>query len=265
MNKFYRFSAENVKVFVKINILYQIMSKYVIGDIHGGLKALQQVLGKIDLKNDDLLIFLGDYVDGWSESPQVIDFLINLNRKYNCIFLRGNHDALLCDYLKNGNYNEEWFMHGGKSTLDAYQNLDTNTIIEHIHFLENLHDYYLDNFNRLFIHAGFTNIKGIEFEYFKPLFYWDRTLWEMALAFDSNIIESDCNYPNRLKLYNEIYIGHTPVTRINKTTPINKACVWNLDTGAAFTGPLTIMNIETKDYWQSDPLPELYPSENGRN
>ena len=50
----------------------------VIGDIHGGLKALIQVLQKAAIQPDDILIFLGDYVDGWSESPGVLDFLIVL-------------------------------------------------------------------------------------------------------------------------------------------------------------------------------------------
>ena len=80
-----------------------------------------------------------------------------------------------------------------------------------------------------------------------------------------DIAESDALYPKRLKLFTEIFIGHTPTTRINKTTPVNKANVWNLDTGAAFKGPLTVMDVHTKEYWQSDPLPTLYPNENGRN
>ena len=55
------------------------------------------------------------------------------------------------------------------------------------------------------------------------------------------------------------------MTKINQTIPVNKACIWNVDTGAAFKGPLTIMDIDTKEYWQSDLLPELYPLEKGRN
>ena len=47
-----------------------------IGDIHGGLRALQQVLQRAVVTTDDLLVFLGDYVDGWSESPEVLDFLL---------------------------------------------------------------------------------------------------------------------------------------------------------------------------------------------
>jgi len=38
-----------------------------------------------------------------------------------------------------------------------------------------------------------------------------------------------------------------------------------VDTGAAFKGPLTIMDANTKEYWQSEPVHLLYPDENGRN
>ena len=53
----------------------------VVGDIHGGLLALQEVLANANVSSNDKLIFLGDYVDGWSQSPQVLDFLINLQEK----------------------------------------------------------------------------------------------------------------------------------------------------------------------------------------
>jgi serine/threonine protein phosphatase 1 len=108
-------------------------------------------------------------------------------------------------------------------------------------------------------------MNGVAYEYFPKLFYWDRTLWETALSLDTSIPIDSLFYPRRFKLYKEIYIGHTPVTRIGKTIPIQKACVWNLDTGAAFKGPLTIMDVDTKEYWQSEPLNELYFNEKGRN
>lgn len=117
----------------------------------------------------------------------------------------------------------------------------------------------------MYIHAGFTNQKGVEYEYFKPSFYWDRTLWETAISLNPNISFDDILYPNRLKIYKEIYIGHTPVTKINKTTPHQASSVWNVDTGAAFTGSLSILNVDTKEFWQSDSLPLLYPNEKGRN
>ncbi|VXB82048.1 Serine/threonine protein phosphatase [Flavobacterium sp. 9AF] len=241
------------------------MNTYVIGDIHGGLKALEQVMNKVKFQENDTIIFLGDYVDGWSDSKEVIEYLITLNQKRNCIFLRGNHDDLLLNYLKTKEYNNEWLQHGGQTTKNAYSNLNQTLINQHIAFLEALLPYHIDEENRLFIHAGFTNLKGVTFEYFKPLFYWDRTLWECALGLNPELNISDPYYPKRFKLYKEIYIGHTPVTLIGKSTPYNVANIWNIDTGAAFKGAITILNIHTKQFWQSQPVNELYPEEKGRN
>jgi serine/threonine protein phosphatase 1 len=241
--------------------------KLVIGDIHGGLRGLHQVLERAKVTEEDTLIFLGDYVDGWSESPQVLDFLMELDKTNDCIFILGNHDELLLDWF-NGNKAEidetMWFKHGGEATISAYANVSEEIKLVHIEFLKNLKDYYLDN-NRLFIHAGFTNMNGIKYEYFPKMFYWDRTLWEAALSLDESISKESNLYPKRFTLYDEIYIGHTPVTRIGETTPVHRACVWNIDTGAAFKGPLTIMDIDTKEFWQSEPLHQLYFNEKGRN
>ncbi|GEC78356.1 metallophosphoesterase [Flavobacterium aquatile] len=240
----------------------------VIGDIHGGLRALHQIIERANVTLNDTLIFLGDYVDGWSQSPDVIDYLIKLNEHQSCIFIRGNHDELLLDWLQNKNENIDegmWFKHGGEATVIAYSKVSQSTINKHIAFLKSLENYYLDDQNRLFIHAGFTNMNGINYEYFPKLFYWDRTLWETALALDKTLELDNVYYPRRFTLYKEIYIGHTPVTKIGETIPIQKACVWNVDTGAAFKGPLTVMDVDTKQFWQSEPLPNLYPTEKGRN
>ncbi|RAR71311.1 metallophosphoesterase [Flavobacterium aciduliphilum] len=240
----------------------------VIGDIHGGLRALHQIMERAHVTTKDTLIFLGDYVDGWSQSPQVLDFLIDLGSTHNCIFIRGNHDELLLDWLLGNfeNFDESmWFKHGGEATVLAYEKVTEATKKKHVAFLQTLRNYYLDEQNRLFIHAGFTNMNGVTYEYFPKLFYWDRTLWETALALDETLEETSVFYPKRLTLYREIYIGHTPVTRIGQTIPIQKACIWNVDTGAAFKGPLTLMDVDTKEFWQSEPLPHIYPTERGRN
>lgn len=241
------------------------MRTLVIGDIHGGKRALNQIIENAGVTIDDTLIFLGDYVDGWSESPQVLDFLIQLKETQNCVFLRGNHDELLLHWLQNNHDNPMWYSHGGASTVTAYSKVSEETKNKHIEFLLSLENYHLDASNRLFVHAGFTNMNGITAEHFPRMLYWDRTLWETALALDPNLETTNEYYPNRLRLYHEIYLGHTPVTRIGKTIPINKANVWNIDTGAAFKGPLTIMDVDTKTFWQSDNLNKLYPEEKGRN
>lgn len=241
------------------------MRTLVIGDIHGGLRALHQIMERAKVTPKDRLIFLGDYVDGWSQSPQVIDFLIQLRTTNDCVFIRGNHDDLLLHWLKDNKDNLLWHKHGGESTVTAYESVNEERRQRHIDFLQSLEDYHLDEKMRLFIHAGFTNMNGVSYEYFPESFYWDRTLWETALALDKSIKPSDVLYPKRLTLYNEIYIGHTPVSRIGETVPVQMACVWNIDTGAAFKGPLTIMDVNTKEFWQSEPLNNLYFDEKGRN
>ena len=238
---------------------------FTIGDIHGGLRALEQVLDRANVVAQDTLIFLGDYVDGWSESPAVIDFLIDLSQKQHCIFIRGNHDELLLQWLDKSKDNTEWYKHGGESTVMAYTKVSSDTKKKHIAFLQNLENYYIDANNRLFVHAGFTNMHGVDYEYYPRLFYWDRTLWETAVALDSSIEKSSAYYPRRFKRYAEIFIGHTPVTLIGKTEPTQKANVWNVDTGAAFKGKLSILDVESKQFWQSDSLPSHYPDEKGRN
>ena len=80
----------------------------VIGDIHGGLKALYQVFEKAHVTNEDRLIFLGDYVDGWSESAGVVDYMIQLSSSHNCIFIKGNHDAWTEGWLRNGGTDKIW-------------------------------------------------------------------------------------------------------------------------------------------------------------
>jgi serine/threonine protein phosphatase 1 len=237
----------------------------VIGDIHGSHKALEQILERAKVTTDDRLIFLGDFVDGWSQSPEVIDYLIQLKGTHSCIFMRGNHDDLLLKWLNTGEYNEQWFVHGGQITMEKYTALPKDKLQVHILFLESLQDYYLDDSNRLFVHAGFTNLNGVNHEYFKRLFYWERTLWETALALDPKLEVTSPYYPKRFTLYKEIFIGHTPATRVGETTPMNRANVWNVDTGAAFKGPLTILDADTKEYWQSEPVHTLHPEENGRN
>ncbi|SHL34139.1 serine/threonine protein phosphatase 1 [Chryseobacterium carnipullorum] len=237
----------------------------VIGDIHGGFKALQQVFQRAQVGEKDILIFLGDYVDGWSESAQVIQFLMELSQKQECIFIKGNHDAWCEDWLSLGDKPDVWLFNGGKSTVESYNDYPLEDLDLHLEFFQRMKNYHVDAGNRLFIHAGYSSMHGPEKEVYSTNYRWDRTLWETAVAMDKKLEKNSALYPKRLLLYHEIFIGHTPTLDIGIKHPVNKANVWNIDTGAAFTGVLSMMNIDTKEFWQSDPLPSLYPDEKGRN
>ncbi len=237
----------------------------VIGDIHGGLRALEQVLELANVTREDHLIFLGDYVDGWSDSAATIDFLMTLSEVQKCTIIRGNHDDLVCQWLRGKTLSSKWIQHGGQTTIDAYAQRSVAQKEMHLSFYEAMVDYFIDDQNRMFCHAGFQNMNGPSYEWHSTAFYWDRTLWEMVCAMREDMATNDPLYPKRLKLFKEIYIGHTPVTRLGKTTPLQKINVWNIDTGAAFKGCISVMDVDTKEFWQSDPVWQLYPNEVGRN
>lgn len=235
----------------------------VIGDIHGGLRGLIQVLDSANVTESDHLIFVGDYVDGWSESAQVIQYLVDLSKKVQCTFLRGNHDIWCEGWLRMGQLDTVWYNHGGKETIQSYEYILGDEREKHIEFFQNLKNYYIDEQNRLYLHAGFTSMDGPQVQD-DTVLCWDRSLWEMAIKCD-HLDPSDSFYSEKLKLFKEIYIGHTPTTRRDVFVPWKQSNVWNVDTGAAFRGKLSILDVDSKEYWQSESLCKLYPNENGRN
>jgi len=117
---------------------------FAIGDIHGGLKALEQLLERIKIKKEDRFIFLGDYVDGWSESAQVIQFLIAFAKEYECTFVKGNHDVWCEQWLETGTIDETWFIHGGKETIASYKDFSKEDKKTHLQFFKDMRLYLVD-------------------------------------------------------------------------------------------------------------------------
>ena len=236
-----------------------------IGDIHGALKALEQLIEKINVQRDDRFIFLGDYVDGWSQSAEVIDYLLEFDKTHNCIFIKGNHDAWCESWLGGGIADSEWLFHGGLATVKSYEAFSLKQKKRHLAFLQRMLNYYIDEANRLYVHAGFSSMHGPAKEHYESNFLWDRTLWEMALTVDKKLKRDSRLYPKRLLLFHEIYIGHTPTVNYDTDKPMQACNVWNIDTGATFNGRLSCIDVGTKEIQQSDIVQQLYPGEKGRN
>ncbi len=133
-----------------------------IGDIHGEAEKLDMLLNKIKPKKNDTLVFLGDYIDRGKNSKQVVERLINLSYTANCIFLKGNHEALLLKFLKTKSETDvcTWLINGGKETLDSYG--DIISMMElHGDFFKKLIPYYLTE-KYLFVHAGINPDKPLK-------------------------------------------------------------------------------------------------------
>lgn len=250
-------------------ILTKYMSKtFVIGDIHNAAKALQEVIQKANVKSEDTIIFLGDYFDGWSEAKETFNLLMELQLHCDCVFIKGNHDEMVLRWLEETAYDMEfamWYKHGGQATHDSLSTYFKQNIFAQdrvLRFLKNLKPYYIDNQNRLFVHAGFNSYEGVEKQYktTKEELWWTRD-------FVTGCFNGYQEWLKRSYIYQEVYVGHTPtITFIdNRTTPIVKGNLTMMDTAAAFTGKLSLLNVESKELFQSDFCMKLYPDELGRN
>lgn len=246
------------------------MKVYCIGDIHGNYKGLIQAIERSPFKpEEDLLISLGDLVDGGSESYEVIEYLSSLP---NCILIRGNHDKWFTDWLETTIHPAEWGQGASKTAVSYINNLDMpyrsifdedfsyNQILEDMYkyfpvkhkvFLMSAINYYIDSKNRIFVHGGFDRFESIENQE-EEEFYWNRNLWSQALSAGNTRLKT-------VEPFSKIFIGHTTTMfQKGKTNPIQAGGVWNLDTGAGSSGKVTIMDVDTEEYWQSDMVAELY-------
>lgn len=228
--------------------------RFVIGDIHGRHKALLEVLkkSKFNYKKDKLIV-LGDVVDGGYNTYLVIEELLKIK---NLIFIMGNHDEWFVNHIKTGWADEIWVQQGGANTLRSYggkvveadfmtdnSKIDTTNInipVTHQEFFNKGLYWYIED-NKCFVHGGFNpKIPKMESQSKYDL-VWDRTLIDY------------CKRGKKIKMFDEVFIGHTSTQGINNDTlPINYENLWCLDTGGGWIGKLTIMNIDTKRFWQSN-------------
>jgi serine/threonine protein phosphatase 1 len=221
------------------------MNIFVIGDIHGCVRELIFLHEKIftyDKFNskDDLLIYLGDYIDRGQKSKQVIDEIIKLkNNKIKIINLMGNHEEFMIDFFSNKINNiKKWLNFGADQTFKSYgieivefikdgfeddiiDNL-RNTLLEkmgnnHIDFFNNLEISFLTN-KYLFVHAGIDPLKSLS-DQTKKDYLWSRS---------NNFFHED------FKCEKIIVHGHTPIKSIT-----NHSYRINVDTGCYFSGNLS--------------------------
>jgi serine/threonine protein phosphatase 1 len=123
-----------------------------VGDIHGCLEKLEALLAKVEPTENDTIVFLGDYINRGPDSKGVVDFLLDFKTQVPSVFLLGNHEKMLLDYISDGS--PSFFFNGGEKTLVSYHCHDLRHIPQdHLAFFNELCPYYeTDNF--IFVHAG---------------------------------------------------------------------------------------------------------------
>ncbi|MCD6130112.1 MAG: metallophosphoesterase [Deltaproteobacteria bacterium] len=205
---------------------------FVIGDIHGCYERLKTLLEKLHIKNNDMLIFLGDYIDRGTDSKKVVEEVINLKSQYHIITLLGNHEKMLLDILQKSLPIEMWLFNGGETTLLSYgikkYNISSDLFPpEHIEFFKSLLPYYeMDNY--IFVHAGL-----------KPNIPLEKQSIDDLVWIRDEFIYSDCDFGK------VVVFGHTPLAE-----PLFLKNKIGIDTGAVYGEKLTCLVLPEKEIIQ---------------
>ena len=230
------------------------MGLIAIGDIHGCPATLDALLDRLAPGSDDHLVFIGDYIDRGPDSKAVIDRLLVLRDEEPpaCTFLRGNHEALMLDYLAGGSNGDGsngdgrskvqatqalrlWQQNGGGTTLRSYANEQTARLPEaHVAFVQAT-DLYYETPDFFFVHAGLdprrTVRESVEQESERTLL-WTRDHFQAPeVAWEKPVV-----------------CGHTP-----QRQPIDREKLIAIDTGCVYhrrpgLGRLTAVHLPERKF-----------------
>jgi serine/threonine protein phosphatase 1 len=205
---------------------------FAIGDIHGCYEALVRLLGRIPIDwARDRLVFMGDYIDRGPQSFEVVQHLIELQERHSgAVFLKGNHEQMLADYL-SGRDRMTYLYNGGQQTLDSYlrhANVPGRYPIPdaHLRFFESLRLMF-ETEKYIFVHAGLR--QGLPPE---------RQREEDLLWIREDFIDSRHAFGKR------VVFGHTPF-EAPRVEP-NKI---GIDTGAVYGNKLTCLQLPEEEFY----------------
>lgn len=224
----------------------------VIGDVHGCLRELETLLGRLGYRidRDDLgravdadhpdgrrVVFVGDLVDRGPDSPGVLRLAMGMVDNGHALCVSGNHEAKLAKALGRGGVQPT---HGLQQTLDQLAGQDESFVAEVRRFCDGLVAHYvLDDGKLVVAHAGLKEK------------YHGRASGRVrafALYGDTSGETDEFGLPVRYPWAEDyrgsatVLYGHTPVHRpewINNTL-----C---LDTGCVFGGQLTALRYPERD------------------
>ena len=229
---------------------------YVIGDIHGRLDLLENLLAKIHAElqhrpaDKTLLVFVGDLIDRGPASAHVLERLRTYRRPgIRTVFLLGNHEEVLLRILGgDAELITKWRWFGGSECLQSYgiepeqlaNLLDEQALAvvrqaipkEHVKFLESFVDSCRFG-DYLFVHAGIRPGVALEqqsqgdLRWIREPFLFDDRDHGFVVVHGHTIAEEPELLPNRI----------------------------GIDTGAYRTGVLTALGIEGADRWLIDTRP----------
>ena len=144
---------------------------WVIGDVHGHFQTLHSLVEKLQLKEKDTVIMLGDLIDRGPTSADVVKIVKETENFYS---IRGNHEQMMIDGFDDALFFKErnegsriWYHCGGVNTESSYMALygnDTDACeraSKDVEWMTTLPtEIVLDNWR--FVHAGYNQNHDVE-------------------------------------------------------------------------------------------------------
>jgi len=190
-----------------------------VGDIHGCLDQLLEVLQQCAAYPGHRYVFLGDYIDRGPSSNEVIDTI----RKLNAVWLMGNHEQSLIWYIQRNH-------DSAKTTIGANV---PEISAGNLSWIQTELRLYYETQGYIFVHAGIDSKKALSQQDSSDLL-WSR--------YDGDYSELG----NRKVIHGHMKVDHV-VQRGNRM---------NINTGAGFGGPLTAYVLPEMHVIQSSPSPK---------
>lgn len=219
---------------------------YAIGDIHGRADLLARLQGMIlaDAQARPCpsmsIVYLGDYVDRGPHSRDVVEMLCDPARApLPSVFLRGNHEQAMLDFLADPVNYAGWLRFGGDATVLSYgirapthlhslfrlefirERLAETLPPAHREFLSTLR-YTHEVGDYFFAHAGVDPHRPLDQQQPRDLLWIRETFLDDKRDFGKVVVHGHS-------------ISERPVVRANRI---------GIDTGACFTNVLTCLVLE---------------------
>ena len=209
---------------------------WVCGDLHGCYTNLMNRLDAVGFDPaQDLLISVGDLIDRGTENVECLD-LIN-QPWFRAV--RGNHEQMMLDGSVDGGSLAHWMINGGgwyyHAMLDYEQYMRLKSLLPKVAELPLIIEVAKGGKKLVICHADYPH--G-EYEFGKELdpelVIWNRERVSVSMDLAGQVPETDLFIPGA-----DLFIfGHTPARQ-----PMRFSNQLYIDTGAVFTGNLTLVNL----------------------
>ena len=238
----------------------------IVGDIHSRYTKLMAVLEKSGYDPaSDVLYSVGDFCDRGKDAVMTLRFLMGIG---NLRAVIGNHDILLQNWLYTGERDAVWRhnLGGSKTVKDIlYRNhLDKQAQFDIARWLRRIPLARVEE-RYIIVHGGIPHGRTIddlvEYQnaerpsYTDPFAYdspaWERNYMLSAYAEEQPEVSGEISInAGPFDTDRMIFVGHTP-TLDGKPFISERYHLVALDTGAGFSGPITLMDMDTLEYWQA--------------